>query len=66
MKIRDIIVFLICVILLIGWFKNVDKLSGCDFEYPYRAEVWRATGIMFFPIGGVTGYLNIGEEDETD
>ena len=43
-----------------GWVKNIIKLSECDFEAPYKAEVIHTVGIVP-PIGMVTGWLEVGK-----
>jgi hypothetical protein len=43
-----------------GWVKNVIKLSDCDFEAPYKAEVIHTIGLIP-PIGAITGYLSLGK-----
>lgn len=55
-------VFIVVLVLLIavGWVKNIIKLSECDFESPYKAEVIHAAGLMP-PIGMITGWLNVGK-----
>lgn len=42
-----------------GYIKNVIKLSECDFEHPYKAEVIHIVGLIP-PVGAITGWLNIG------
>lgn len=51
------------VILLVvgtGWIKNLIKLTECDFEAPYKAEVIHAVGLIP-PVGMVTGWLKVGK-----
>lgn len=48
------------IIIGIGWVKNIIKLSNCDFEAPYKAEVIHAIGIIP-PVGAVTGWLDLGK-----
>lgn len=43
-----------------GWVKNLIKLSECDFEPSYKAEVIRIVGIIP-PVGMVTGWLDVGK-----
>ena len=49
----------VLLIVLTGWVKNIIKLSDCDFEAPYKAEVIHAIGIIP-PVGMVTGWLDVG------
>lgn len=57
-----ILVIQITVILVVGtgWVKNLIKLSSCDFESPYKAEVIHAVGLVP-PIGMVTGWMDFGK-----
>lgn len=43
-----------------GYVKNVIKLSECDFQAPYKAEVMHAVGIIP-TIGMFTGYMDFGK-----
>ena len=51
---------IIVLVVGIGWVKNVIKLSDCDFEAPYKAEIIHGVGLIP-PVGMVTGWLNIGQ-----
>lgn len=44
----------------VGYALNIYKLTQCDFEPSYKAEIIRAVGI-FPPVGAIVGYLNFGE-----
>ena len=58
------VVELLMVFLLIGgvgWFMNLYKLTQCDFEASYKAEVIRGAGVVVPPIGAIVGYLNFGK-----
>lgn len=46
--------------LFLGWGMNIYSLTQCDFEAPYRAEVLRMLGVFLAPVGGVLGWLDIG------
>jgi len=61
-SIEMIAVFVLIVVLIcaIGWVKNVIKLSDCDFEAPYKCEVWHGVGIIP-PVGAVTGWMDFGK-----
>lgn len=54
--------FYLIVILVIGtgWVKNLIKLSDCDFEAPYKAEIIHGVGIIPI-IGMVTGWMDFGK-----
>lgn len=46
-----------------GWVRNIVKLSNLDFEPPYKTEVIRIVGLVP-PVGMVTGWMTIGEEND--
>lgn len=46
---------------VVGWFMNLYKLTQCDFEPSYKAEVIRGAGVVVPPIGAIVGYLNFGK-----
>ncbi len=56
---------IVCLIIIcvVGWVMNISKLADLDFEKPYKAEILRCVGVPFVPVGGVIGYMSIGEED---
>ena len=56
------IAILIWLIIIFGWGRNVYKLTQCDFDVPLKTEIIRSVGIVIFPLGGIFGYMNIGEE----
>lgn len=39
---------------------NIYKLTQCDFEAPYKAEVIRVVGIIP-PVGAIFGYMDFGK-----
>ena len=54
---------IICLILAVigtGWIMNLAKLSNCDFEAPYKAEIIHTVGLIP-PIGAVTGWMELGK-----
>ena len=51
---------ILILVIGVGWVKNIIKLSDCDFEAPYKAEVIHAIGLIP-PVGMVTGWLDIGQ-----
>lgn len=55
---------LLWVLGIIGWGMNVYKFCTADFEAPYKTEIIRVVGIPVFFIGGITGYMDIGEENK--
>jgi len=59
---RGNIAILIWLIIIFGWFRNIYKLTQCDFDVPLKTEVIRFVGIAVFPIGAIIGYMDIGEE----
>lgn len=57
----------ICVFVLVvglgigtGWVKNLVKLTNCDFEAPYKAEIIHTVGIVPV-VGAVTGWMDFGK-----
>ena len=62
MKLKTIFIIYAVIVLVIGvgWVKNIIKLSNCDFESPYKAEVIHTVGLLP-PIGMITGWLNPGK-----
>jgi len=54
------LILLFIVIIAIGWVKNIIKLSSCDFEAPYKAEIIYCIGLIP-PVGAVTGWLDLGK-----
>ena len=58
---KKILIIDLVIVLVIGtgWVKNLIKLSECDFESPYKAEVIHAIGILP-PVGMVTGWMDLG------
>ena len=58
MKLRYML--LIIVFVGVGWVKNLIKLSECDFEPSYKAEVIHTIGIIPV-VGMITGWLDLGK-----
>lgn len=51
------------VYLVSSWSVNVYKLTELNFESPYKAEVIRSISVVS-PLFLVTGFMDIGEENE--
>ena len=51
---------LVLALATTGWVKNIIKLSECDFEAPYKAEVVYGIGVIPM-VGMVTGWLDVGK-----
>ena len=51
---------LIILVVGTGWVKNLIKLTDCDFEAPYKAEVIHVVGLIP-PVGMVTGWMDVGK-----
>jgi len=60
MRIIVVTAVIITLVAGTGWVKNIIKLSNCDFEEPYKAEVVHMIGIIP-PVGMVTGWLDVGK-----
>lgn len=56
-----IVVILTFVLGTAGWLSSIYKLSECDFEAPYKAEVVYGIGIAVPPLGAVIGYMDFGK-----
>lgn len=59
MKIILIIQVLIILVVGAGWVQNLIKLTDCDFEAPFKAEVIHAIGVIP-PVGAITGWMDFG------
>lgn len=59
---KGIIIFQLAIVLIVGtgWVKNLIKLTNCDFEAPYKAEVIHAVGLVP-PVGMITGWMDFGK-----
>jgi hypothetical protein len=51
---------LLVIIIGTGWVKNIIKLSDCDFEPSYKAEVIHLVGLIP-PVGMITGWMDHGK-----
>ena len=62
-----IVFVLIFGVIGTGWVMNINKLTDCDFEAPYKCEMIHGLGVIPF-IGMVTGWMDIedGKKEETD
>ena len=60
MKDIRIVALVIVVVIVVGWVKNLIKLTNCDFEAPYKCEVVHVVGLAP-PIGAITGWLDMGK-----
>lgn len=56
----SLVILIIFVVGFVGWVKNIIKLSNCDFEKPYKAEIIHSVGLVPV-VGAVTGWLDIGK-----
>ena len=60
MKTVMFIQLFILIIVGTGWVKNLIKLTECDFEPSYKAEVIHIVGLIP-PVGMITGWLDVGK-----
>ena len=60
-----IIAIVVFCLFCLGWGKNIYKLTQCDFEPSYKAEVFRIIGIIP-PVGAVMGYIDIEDGVKED
>lgn len=51
------------LLIIIGWFMNLYKLTKYDFDTPLKAEATRIVGMVVFPLGAVMGYLDIKDDN---
>jgi hypothetical protein len=51
------------LLIIIGWFMNLYKLTKYDFDTPLKAEATRIVGMVVFPLGAVMGYLDIEDDN---
>ena len=61
MNLGPLVALLVILALIVGWILNIVNFVQCDFEAPYKCEIVRAIGIPVAPIGGIVGYMNLGE-----
>lgn len=52
---------MIIPIAIFGWIRNTIAFVKSDFEYPYKQEVVRGTGLFIAPIGSILGYITIND-----
>ena len=59
---KGFVLFCLFLMLIVGtgWVKNCIKLTDCDFEKPYKAEVIHIVG-LFPPVGMITGWMDVGK-----
>lgn len=55
-----VIYLLFVVFMFTGWVKSVYKLTQCDFEPSYKAEILYAIG-TFSGAGAFLGYFDFGK-----
>jgi hypothetical protein len=61
---KDIVSVALFVFMVGGWGLNIYKLFSCDFEAPYKTEIVRGISLFAFPIASITGWMDVGEENE--
>ena len=59
---RNMLIVQVVLVVIVGtgWVKNLIKLTDCDFQAPYKAEVIHVVGLVP-PIGAITGWLDMGK-----
>ena len=63
-KILNFIQIAIFLAFFVGWILSIVKLVKCDFDgskSSYKAEAIYGLGVGTFVIGGVVGYMDLGE-----
>lgn len=58
-----VLYFVLIAAIAIGWVMNLWKFAHLDFEAPYKAEVLRGVSIFAVPLAGITGWMDLGEEN---
>lgn len=53
--------FVFVIFVFTGWGINIYKLTKCDFQAPYKAEIIRGVGLIP-PVGGIIGWLKIEDK----
>jgi len=55
-------VFMLCLyaFLIVGYVKNIVKLTKCDFKEPYKAEVIHIVGAVS-GVGSILGHFDFGK-----
>jgi hypothetical protein len=54
-----VLFIIIPIYMAIGWIKDIEKFSECDFQAPYKCEIIHGLGLIP-PVGMITGWLNVG------
>lgn len=49
------------IAFILAWVWNIVLFIQSDFKAPYKREVIRGIGIVFVPLGGITGFINIDD-----
>ena len=53
---------LLTIALSVGWVMNAYKVVAvCDYDPIGKCELVRVAGVFVIPLGGVVGYLDLGE-----
>jgi len=53
-------VVIITLLLSVGWVMNIVSLANCDFKAPYKAEVVHVIGVVLPLVGGIVGWMDLG------
>jgi hypothetical protein len=54
-----LIVIIVSICSLFSYINNIVKLTRCDFEAPYKAEICRGLGVIIPPVGVIEGFIAI-------
>ncbi len=60
-SVSAVVITILCLLAIFGYLNNIAKLCKCDFEAPLKAEFIRGTGIFIFPVGIITGFMDIDD-----
>lgn len=53
-------IWIVYILLLVGYVKNIVKLTKCDFEPTYKAEVLHGVGVVT-GLGAIFGWIDFGK-----
>jgi len=61
-----ILAIFLVIFCIASYTANIVKFVKADFKEPYKTEVIRGIGIAFGPLGVMTGFMDIGEENDDE
>lgn len=64
-SISFIVMFLIVILLFVGYVRGIVRFVQCDFKAPYKAEVIYGVGAIT-GLNVIIGWINIADEEEVE